>query len=52
MTNIEQQNRLAPAQAIALETSRAVDEIISKGAVSQYALTEELQKQKQRIEEL
>jgi len=52
MQNFEQQTRVAPAQAIALETSKAVDEIINKGALSHTALTEELAKLKQQMQEL
>lgn len=43
---MEQQSRSAPAEDIALQTSKAVDKILNQGQLTQAALTEELEKLK------
>ena len=52
MQNIEAQNRHVPEEAIEIQASKAVDEILTHGAVTKSALEEELEKQKQVIAEM
>lgn len=52
MQNIEAQNRHVPTKAIEMQASKAVDEILTHGAVCKSALEEELEKQRQLIEEM
>ena len=43
---MEQQSRSAPAEDIALQTSKAVDKILNQGQLTQAALTDEIEKLK------
>ena len=49
MQNMEAQNRHVPEEAIEIQASKAVDEIITHGAATKSALEEELEKQKQIV---
>ena len=52
MSKMESQNRQIPSAQIQLQTNKAVDEILNKGAYSQSVIKDELEKQKQLISEL
>ena len=43
---MELQSRSAPAEDIALQTSKAVDKILNQGQLTQAALTDEIEKLK------
>ena len=52
INNMENQNRHVSSEAIEMQATKAVDEILNKGAVSQSALHDELEKKKQLIDEM
>ena len=46
INNMENQNRHVSSEAIEMQATKAVDEILNKGALSQSALQDELEKKK------